>query len=116
MSRWPEFADRRRLARTVDSHHQYHEGAFRSLDDERPRDRPKLFDQFRAQRVEQRLRISKLFAFYPLGKRIHDALGRLDADIGAQQTVFERGENLVVDGLLAEQQIADPGRQLRYGS
>ena len=110
----PEFADRRGFAGAVDTDNQDHEGAS-PFDDERLRNRLQQLDQFGAQRLVKRDRIVQLFAFYPLRERIHDALRRFDADVGAQQTAFERFENLVVDGLLAEQQIADPARQRGTG-
>ena len=105
-----ELADERRLAGAVDADHQHYMGPLRAdveghghgFEDRR---------EFRCKRTVQSLGVGEFAPRHAVLEGFHHALGGGDSDIGGQQAGFQILEDVVVDGALAKQQVADAGAQ-----
>lgn len=73
--------------------------------------------QFFLQRLVQGTAVGQFLARDALGQVADDRGGRLDANVGGQQAGFQIVEQVIVDGLLAEEQaghaFAEAGAGLR---
>jgi hypothetical protein len=107
-----QLADGGGLADPVDPDEEHHVGPLVGIDAKRLLQRPEQVHQQAGQRAMQRHGVVQLTALHPLGQLHHDLARGLHADVREQQSRLELLHHGVVDFLLAEQQIADPGREL----
>src|SRR5690606_27669688 len=99
-----QLADGGGLTNAIDANHQDHEGLLAGIDPQWLLHRLEQAGQLFLQRLVQRTAVGKFLARDATGKVLHDRRGGLDADVGGQQAGFQLVQQVVIDGLLAEEQ------------
>ena len=112
-----QLADGGGLAHAVHADHKNHVGLLLGGDQQRLLDRLEQRAQLFLQGLVQRTAVGQLLARHAFGQAVDDDTGGLDADVGGEQARLQLFEQVIVDGLLAEEQtghaLAQAGAGLR---